>query len=82
MATDILTLRNVADKVNRHVERLLMTQELMRLTVKSLPDNTDSDVPLALLNGIQAMLSADTDDMQLLCESLDIQAGIEVVVHA
>lgn len=78
MAADILTLRNIADKVNRHVERLLMTHELMRLTIKSMPDNTDSDVPLALLNGMQAMLSADTANMSLLCESLDIQTGIGV----
>jgi|GEM_PF-6402277 len=81
MATDILTLRNVADKVNQHVERLMMTQELMRLTIKSMPGNTDSDVPLALLNGMQATLCADLEDMQLLCERLDIQAGIEVT-HA
>lgn len=78
MANDILTLRNVADRVNRYAERLLMTQELMRLTINALPDNTDSDVPLALLNGMQATLSADLADIQLLCESLDTQAGIEV----
>lgn len=81
MAINILTMRDVADKVNRHVERLRMSDELIRMTIKSMPDNSDSDMPLALLNGLQAMLSADTDRMQLVCESLDIQAGIGVV-HA
>jgi len=78
MATDTLTLTNIADKVNRQVERLMMMQELTRLTIEALPCSTDSDVPLALLNGMQEILSADTANMHRLFGELEIQAASEV----
>lgn len=81
MATDTLTLPNIADQVNLQFERLMMLQELTRLAIESLPNSTDSDVPLALLNGMQEMLSTDAGKMHRLFERLESQAASEVA-HA
>lgn len=81
MATDTLTLTNISNKINRQFERLMMMQELTRLTIESLPNSTDSDAPLALLNGMQEILSTDTANMYRLFEQLETQAASEVT-HA
>lgn len=71
MTTDTLTPPAIATRVNRQFERLMMLQELTRMTIESLPYSTDSDVPLALLNGTQEILSTDTAEMYRLSQSLD-----------
>lgn len=81
MATETLTLPNLSNQVNRQVERLMMLQELTRLAIESLPNNTDSDVPMALLNGMQEMLSTDAGNMHRLFQRLENQAASEVT-HA
>lgn len=85
MATNTLTLTHIADKVNRQAERLMMMKELTRLAIESLPCSTDSDVPLALLNGVQEILSVDAENMYRLFESLGSKAehaSLIEVAHA
>ncbi|CAG9932425.1 hypothetical protein [Candidatus Nitrotoga arctica] len=80
MIANILTLANISHKVNTQVERLMMMQDLTRLTIKSVePDG--SDATLALLNGILSMLSIDTENMHRFFEDLEIQLESEVA-HA
>ena len=66
MASNTLTLPKIADQLNKQFDRMLMLQELTRMTIESLPNSTDSDVPLALLNGMQEILQTDTHKMYLL----------------
>ena len=63
MASNTLTLPNIADQLNKQFDRMMMLQELTRMTIESLPNSTDSDVPLALLNGMQEILQTDTHKM-------------------
>lgn len=77
MTASILTFTKISNKVNTQVESLMMMQELMRLTIKSVEPG-GSDETLALLNGIQAMLRIDTESMHLFFEELAIHAEIEV----
>jgi hypothetical protein len=70
MASNTLTLPNIADQLNKQFDRMLMLQELTRMTIESLPNSTDSDVPLALLNGMQEILQTDAHKMYLLLESM------------
>jgi hypothetical protein len=80
MAIVTLTLPAIADQVTRQFERMLMLQELTRMTIESLPCSTDSDVPLALLNGMQEILNTDTANMYQLSESM--AAMTSEVAHA
>jgi len=80
MTTDTLTLPTISDKVHRQFERLTMLGELTRMTIESLPHSTDSDVPVALLNGMKEMLGTDTAEMWRLFES--IEAMTSEVAHA
>lgn len=50
----------IALRVNALFDRLLMLQELMRLALEKLPNSTDSDMSMALLNGMQEMLRVDS----------------------
>ena len=70
MATNTVTLPNIAHQLNIQLERMMMTQELTRQAIESLPNSTDSDAPIALLNGIKDMLSADTLKMHQLSEGV------------
>ena len=70
MASNTLTLPNIADQLNKQFERMMMLQELTRMTIESLPHSTDSDVPLALLNGMQEILQTDTHKMYILSEGV------------
>ena len=60
------------------VERMTMLQELTRLAIDNLPNNTDSDVTEALLNGIGAILSADTSDAYVMSLALSRLAAGKV----
>jgi hypothetical protein len=59
MTDTILTPAAAASRVHALFDRLCMLQVLTRLTLANLPNDTDSDVPMALLNGMQEMLSTD-----------------------
>lgn len=59
MSTPTLPISAVADRVGVLFERLMMMRELTRMALDSLPSSTDSDVPSALLNGLQDMLVND-----------------------
>ena len=71
MATPTLTLPNIAEQVNNLFERMRMMQELTRLAIENLPNSTDSDVPVALLTGMQAILADDTFKTFRLWEGLE-----------
>ena len=71
MATPTLTLPNIAEQVNNLFERMRMMQELTRLAIENLPNSTDSDVPVALLTGMQAILADDTFKTFRLWEDLE-----------
>jgi hypothetical protein len=70
-----LTPADVACQINRQFERLMMLQELTRMTLESLPYSTDSDVPNALLNGMQEILAVDAPKMYYLSDALAKQAA-------
>jgi hypothetical protein len=70
-----LTPADVACQINRQFERLMMLQELTRMTLESLPYSTDSDVPNALLNGMQEILAVDAPKMYYLSGALAKQAA-------
>lgn len=65
-----LPLSTITKKVNHQHDRLQMLGELNDMVIDSMPYSTDSDKPLALLNGMKAMISTDCADMQWLFESL------------
>ena len=67
-----LDLRQIENKSLFAFERLMMLQELVQLAIDSLPNSTDSDVPIALLSGMQAMLIEDTAAMHLVSESVSV----------
>ena len=67
-----LNLRQIENKSLFVCERLMMLQELVRLAIDSLPHSTDSDVPIALLSGMQAMIIEDTAAMHLVTESVSV----------
>ena len=71
MATPTLTLPNIAQQVNNLVERMRMLQELTRLAIENLPNSTDSDVPVALLTGMQEMLACDLSNTYRLWEGVE-----------
>jgi hypothetical protein len=75
MATDTLTLPDVSNLVHRQFERMRMLQELADMAIDALPNTTDSDSPLALLNGMKEILSVDTHSMWRLFERLESQAA-------
>ncbi|WP_394788775.1 hypothetical protein [Rhodoferax sp.] len=70
MGTTTLAPTAIALRVNALFDRLLMLQELTRLTIEKLPDSTDSNVPMALLNGMQEMLRVDAADAYELGEAV------------
>lgn len=59
MTDTILNPTAAASRVHALFGRLQMLQELTRLTLANLPNSTDCDVPVALLNGMQEILSTD-----------------------
>lgn len=71
MADQTLTLDNIAGQIHVQFERLMMLQELTQLTIKNLPNSTDSDVPLALLTGIFEIVSRDAPKMYALWQRLE-----------
>ena len=71
MATPTLTLPNIAQQLNSMFERMRMLQELTRLAIENLPNSTDSDVPVALLTGMQEMLACDASNTYRLWEGLE-----------
>lgn len=77
MATNTVTLPNTAHQLNIQFERMRMIQALTRQAINSLPNSTDSDVPIALLNGINDMLDTDTFKMSQLIEGVGSQAEPE-----
>ena len=68
--TDTLTLPAISNKVLRHFERSMMLEKLTQMAIKSLPNSTDSDEPLALLNGMVEIIHADTAETWRLCKRL------------
>ena len=70
LAPCALDLGQIETKSHFILFRLMMLQELARLARESLPTGTDSNVPLSLLSGMQAMLSDDTATMHQLSESV------------
>ncbi len=68
--TTTLTMPNAANRVGHLFERMMMMQELVRLTIDNLPNSTDSDVPSALLNGLQDMLVKDCANAFRLSEAM------------
>lgn len=75
MASDTLTIPDVSNLVHRQFERMRMLQELADMAINSLPNTTDSDSPLALLNGMKEILSVDTSAMWRLFEKLESQTA-------
>ncbi|MHB8949180.1 MAG: hypothetical protein ACYC4S_08970 [Rhodoferax sp.] len=71
MTTEALTLPEVANQISSLFERMMMLQELTRMTIESLPNSTDSDVPIALLNGMKDMLVNDTAKAYRLSEAVE-----------
>lgn len=69
MTTKTLTLPEFADQISAVALRLMMLLELTRLAIENLPNSTDSDVPLALLNGIQEILGKETSKAYELSEA-------------
>lgn len=59
MSNTVLTIPVAAHRIGVLFERMVMMQELVRMALESLPSSTDSDVPSALLNGVQDMLIND-----------------------
>jgi hypothetical protein len=70
MATSTLNLPTIAARLHTQFDRMMMLQELTRMTIEALPNNTDSDVAMALLNGMQEILQADTHKMHVLSEGV------------
>jgi len=56
---------------------MMMLQELTRMAIESLPNSTDSDVPIALLNGMKDMLVNDTAKAYRLSEAVE-KMNVEV----
>lgn len=75
MATTTLTTPDVASLVHRQFERMRMLQELADMAINSLPNTTDSDSTMALLNGMKEILGVDTDSMWQLFERLESRAA-------
>lgn len=71
MTTEALTLPEVANQISSLFERMMMLQELTRMAIESLPNSTDSDVPIALLNGMKDMLVNDTAKAYRLSEAVE-----------
>ncbi len=69
-----VTMPNAANRVGHLFERMMMMQELVRLTIDNLPSSTDSDVPNALLNGLQEMLVKDCANAFRLSEAMHLMA--------
>lgn len=65
-----ITLATAANRIGVLAERLMMMQELTRMAIESLPSSTDSDVPNALLNGLQDMLVNDAAKAFALSEAM------------
>lgn len=59
MSNTVLTIPLAAHRIGVLFERMVMMQELVHMALESLPSSTDSDVPSALLNGVQDMLLND-----------------------
>ena len=74
MIENTLTLPHISNQIDKVFKRMLMLQELTRLAIESLPNSTDSDVPVALLNGMKEILTNDTHDMMQLIERIDSQS--------
>lgn len=74
MSTTTLTIPTAANRVGHLFERMMMMQELVRLTIDNLPNSTDSDVPNALLNGLQEMLVKDCANAFRLSEAMHLMA--------
>lgn len=74
MATDTLPTPDVSKVVLHQFERMLMLQSLVDMAIDALPNTTDSDSPLALLNGAKEILSVDIAAMWRLFERLESQA--------
>ena len=70
MASSTLTLPTIATQLHTQFDRMMMLQELTRMTIEALPNNTDSDVAMALLNGMQEILQTDTHKMHILSEGV------------
>ena len=77
MTTKALTLPEVANQISSLFERMMMLQELTRMAIESLPNSTDSDVPIALLNGMKDMLVNDTAKAYRLSEAVE-KMNVEV----
>lgn len=71
MTTKALTLPEVANQISSLFERMMMLQELTRMAIESLPNSTDSDVPIALLNGMKDILGNDTAKAYRLSEEVE-----------
>ena len=65
-----LDLKQIEVKTHILHDRLSMLEHLVRLAIKHLPNDCDSDVCHALLCGIKEMLINDTMDMHIVSESL------------
>lgn len=75
MAPTTLTIPVISSLLHRQFERMRMLQELADMAIDSLPNSTDSDSTMALLNGMKEILGVDTDAMWQLFERLESQAA-------
>ena len=74
MATNTLTLTNIAEKLNAQWERLQSMKMLADMAFDSLPNSTDEDAPRALLTGMGEILNADLGTLYKLYEDVAAMA--------